>query len=162
MFISKIGQATVIIRSIAGQDVEVRGAWTGRDKLWAIAWEGIKNKPYLGHGFGTNQEALSYYSFGRESKRVHNAYLKIWLELGFIGLLITNFMFYNYLKVLKKQHVFSTFYNDTLLSSLLLSRYVDFFIMLILAFFGWSAYLDKNLWLNFSYILSLNKIYNYK
>jgi len=48
-----------------------------------MAIEAIKSAPYLGHGFG--QEWTYLRDIGSEG-RAHNAYMTVWIELGFGGL----------------------------------------------------------------------------
>ena len=103
---------------------------------------------------------ISIFSFAIKETRVHNAYLKIWLELGLVGLLITIFLFLNYFYILKKQYNHSKYLNDNLLSSVLFAAYVTMIATSVVAFFGWSAYLDKNLWLSFAIALSTNKLFS--
>jgi len=159
-FSSKLNQSIILINSLSDDSIDVRNAWSGRDKLWSYAWEAIKEKPIWGHGFGTNVEVISIYSFAIKKARVHNAYLKTWLELGLVGFLITIFLFLNYFLILRKQYFYSQYYNDELLSSVLLTSYITMIATTIVAFFGWSAYLDKNLWLSFAYALSINKLFS--
>ena len=96
-----MNQSIVLIKSFSDESVEVRNAWSGRDKLWSYAWDAIKEKPIWGYGFGTNVEVISIFSFAIKEARVHNAYLKIWVELGLVGLFITIFLFLNYFYILK-------------------------------------------------------------
>tara|TARA_Y100000768_G_C23888755_1_gene639002 strand:- start:502 stop:1131 length:630 start_codon:yes stop_codon:yes gene_type:complete len=159
-FTSKIGSSVNLIKSFNDDSIEIKNNWSGRDKLWAYAWEGVKEKPFLGYGFGTSKDVISLFSFGQENRRVHNVYLKVWVELGFIGLLIVFIMFYQYLIVLKKQYVLSSYLNDDLLNSLIFASYITIISTFVVGFFGWSAYLDKNIWLNFAYALSINKLFS--
>ena len=160
LFSSKLNQSIVLIKSVSDDSIEVRNAWSGRNKLWSYAWEAIKEKPIWGFGFGTNTEVISIYSFANKKARVHNAYLKIWLELGLVGLLITIFLFLNYFLILKRQYLFSTYLNDNLLSSLVFASYISMIVTVIVGIFGWSAFHDKSLWLSFTYALSVNKIFS--
>jgi O-antigen ligase len=48
-----------------------------------MAMEAIKSDPFLGHGFGQEWAYLS--GIGSEG-RAHNAYMTVWIELGFGGL----------------------------------------------------------------------------
>jgi hypothetical protein len=65
---------------------------TQRLVIYDIAWQRIKEKPILGHGYNHFQ----YYQLsdqpllrkGKLTKFVHNDYLQIWMETGIVGLLL--------------------------------------------------------------------------
>lgn len=52
---------------------------------WGMAFQAIHKHPYRGEGFGQELDYLT--QIGSEG-RAHNAYLTVWLELGFGGLLL--------------------------------------------------------------------------
>lgn len=58
---------------------------SGRDKLYDIAIESIKNKPLFGYGVGS----YSYISMGIDARYYpHNILLETLVELGFIGIIV--------------------------------------------------------------------------
>jgi O-antigen ligase len=50
-----------------------------------MAWQAIQTQPVVGHGFG---QELPYLTLIGSEGRAHDAYLAVWIELGFAGLLI--------------------------------------------------------------------------
>lgn len=68
----------------------------GRIKLWKIAGKMIKEHPILGIGAGNyvdrvNEYFAKYpelYEFGHEGFPTHNSYLKMWAEVGTIGMIV--------------------------------------------------------------------------
>jgi O-antigen ligase len=52
---------------------------------WGMAFQGIQKEPIIGHGFG---QELPYLTLIGSEGRAHDAYLAVWLELGFGGLLL--------------------------------------------------------------------------
>ncbi|MGH9341414.1 MAG: O-antigen ligase family protein [Acidobacteriota bacterium] len=81
-----------------------RGDWSaatsGRQPVYLITWEMIKEQPWLGYGLNTFGQDFFFYrsqtAFGQEQellnlpgayREVHNEYLQIWEELGLSGLL---------------------------------------------------------------------------
>ena len=92
--------------------------------------------------------------------RVHNSYLKVWIELGVIGLIILSAIFishFNLLRILSKKLRRG---NDYLFYCLVFSKYVAWTGLIFFAVFGWSAYLGKSFWLLLSYTLIARKIIN--
>lgn len=65
---------------------------TERLIIYDIAWQRIKEKPLLGHGYNHFQYyQLSDQPLSRKgiiTKFVHNDYLQIWMETGIVGLLL--------------------------------------------------------------------------
>ncbi len=91
------------VSQVAGQ--MSRGDWTvataGRQPVYLITWQMIKEKPLLGAGLDSFGQDFYAYRAGTEYGRsldminqpgafreVHNEYLQIWEELGFGGLLL--------------------------------------------------------------------------
>jgi O-antigen ligase len=64
-------------------DITTSEGFSHRFDRWDMAIEAIKSAPYLGHGFG--QEWTYLRDIGSEG-RAHNAYMTVWIELGFGGL----------------------------------------------------------------------------
>ena len=68
----------------------------GRIKLWKIAGKMIKEHPVRGVGQGNYTELVNdyfvkypeLYELGHEGFPTHNSYLKVWSELGIIGLIV--------------------------------------------------------------------------
>ena len=56
-----------------------------RFERWGMAFEGIREAPFTGQGFG---QELPYLTLLGSEGRAHNAYLAVWLELGLGGLLL--------------------------------------------------------------------------
>jgi O-antigen ligase len=52
---------------------------------WDMAFQAIQTAPFLGRGFG---QELTYLSLIGSEGRAHNAYLTVWIELGFGGLIL--------------------------------------------------------------------------
>lgn len=63
------------------------GTLTGRTGIWRGAQEIIAARPWLGYGIG-NAPASAIYSDGLAVENTHNGYLQIWIETGFIGLVV--------------------------------------------------------------------------
>ncbi len=67
---------------------------TGRTKLWSLAVEFGSNRPLLGYGyrvFWTEQNAGALYGRlwdGASMGHAHNGFIDVWLDIGFIGLLL--------------------------------------------------------------------------
>ena len=134
---------------------------TGRDKLWNYGLIAISEKPILGHGYGTNERAIAKTSNipGRKI-RVHNSYLKVWIELGVIGLFILSAIFISHFNLLRTLSKKLRLGNDYLFYCLVFSKYVAWTGLIFFAVFGWSAYLGKSFWLLLSYTLIARKIIN--
>jgi O-antigen ligase len=90
----KSGKYASIIEGLAGVSRltnEIKSG-TERLKIYDIAWQRIKEKPFLGYGYNHFQ----YYQLsdqplsrkGITTQFVHNDYLQIWMETGIIGLLL--------------------------------------------------------------------------
>src|SRR5690606_19932004 len=57
---------------------------SGRDRMWAIAWEGFQQKPILGYGFVAGENAVLYQSFSG-AINTHNFMLSGVLGTGLLG-----------------------------------------------------------------------------
>ena len=69
-----------------------------RFRVWSLAWSFISEKPFWGYGLSTNLINLSKNMPAWERFDTHNAYLGIWLRMGFIGLLGYVFIYISALK----------------------------------------------------------------
>ena len=72
-----------LVDSATRVDVTTGEGFSHRFDRWDLAMEAIKSDPLLGHGFGQEWTYLS--DIGSEG-RAHNAYMTVWIELGFGGL----------------------------------------------------------------------------
>lgn len=67
---------------------------SGRTKLWYVVWQMIQQRPWLGYGY--NAFWLEWNGPSRAIWRVltwnpphaHNGYLDVWLQIGFVGLVL--------------------------------------------------------------------------
>jgi len=66
-------------QQVAGMDIGT----SGRSEMWRITWESIKESPWTGHGIGSAETLLS-----GVANHPHNDYLRLWNDLGIIGLLL--------------------------------------------------------------------------
>ena len=91
--IGAISIATIGLDNIKSELFDLVGrdeSLSGRDELWQIVWQQVKNEPLVGHGFG----AFWTEGKGRElvqtwnPRQSHNTYLDVLLDLGTVGLLI--------------------------------------------------------------------------
>lgn len=57
-----------------------------REQVWQFAWEHIQEKPIVGYGLGVGTEVMAQDLPSWNRLNTHNAYLGIWLQLGFVGL----------------------------------------------------------------------------
>jgi O-antigen ligase len=61
---------------------------SGRAQLWTITWDSIKEAPWVGHGLGSADRLISGI-FGQDYiGHPHNDYLRIWHDLGIVGLVL--------------------------------------------------------------------------
>jgi O-antigen ligase len=74
---------TELVDSATRVDFATGEGFSHRFDRWDMATEAIKSEPFLGHGFGQEWTYLS--GIGSEG-RAHNAYMTVWIELGFGGL----------------------------------------------------------------------------
>jgi O-antigen ligase len=64
---------------------------TGRTQLWEAVWSSIRERPWLGYGYGvfwSGWEGASgavIEAVGWETPHAHNGVLDLWLSLGFLG-----------------------------------------------------------------------------
>jgi O-antigen ligase len=72
-----------LVDSATRVDFATGEGFSHRFDRWDMATEAIKSDPFLGHGFGQEWTYLS--GIGSEG-RAHNAYMTVWIELGFGGL----------------------------------------------------------------------------
>ncbi|MFF4687397.1 O-antigen ligase family protein [Streptomyces sp. NPDC001307] len=61
---------------------------SGRSRLWAIMWDSIRDSPWLGHGIGSAQQTIVDALGPNSVAHPLNDYLRIWHDLGFVGLLL--------------------------------------------------------------------------
>ncbi|HYW21785.1 MAG TPA: O-antigen ligase [Nodularia sp. (in: cyanobacteria)] len=72
---------------------------SGRDEIWAAVLDIIWKRPWLGYGYGAfwlgeNSEAINiWYAVGWKVPYAHNGWLEMWLDLGFLALIISAFGF---------------------------------------------------------------------
>lgn len=76
---------------------------TGRTKLWALVWDSIQSRFWLGHGFQTDLvEDLTRGGL----PNAHNGLLEVWLGLGVVGAVLILASFFNTLfRALKDAHL---------------------------------------------------------
>ncbi|MDD3653294.1 MAG: O-antigen ligase [Desulfotomaculaceae bacterium] len=76
-----------LILAMFGRDITL----TGRTRLWQALGDMIRQRPWLGYGYGAfwlGWEGPSSYiwqSISWEPKTAHNGYLDLWLQLGAVG-----------------------------------------------------------------------------
>jgi O-antigen ligase len=132
-------------------------SWTGRETLWPIALEQVKERLFTGYGYGSNEKVISISSYQLHSKfienvRVHNTYLKILLETGIIGLIIYIGFVIILIKLLYKCYIGNKF-NNQVLSILYFGLFASWVATAVISFFGYSGYLDKDLWIKAGFAL---------
>jgi|GEM_PF-7072296 len=88
-FIVFINQSNFVVQAFT-IDLRTGRGLSRHDIMWKTALDLIVESPILGHGFG--QEILLYKE-KLGSGMAHNAFLSVWVECGFIGLLIFIFPF---------------------------------------------------------------------
>ena len=75
-------------RFFGGYTTEVAGglevSTSGRDALWPVVIDSAMRSPIVGQGLGSSQEALTV--FGDAAAHPHNDYLRVWHDLGLVGL----------------------------------------------------------------------------
>lgn len=59
-----------------------------RGLLWDSALQAISAHPLSGYGAGNSVAALNQYSIYIEGRTPHNTFLRMWVEMGFFGMLI--------------------------------------------------------------------------
>ncbi|MGW1882573.1 O-antigen ligase family protein [Streptomyces sp. NPDC001970] len=67
---------------IAGWEVGT----SGRARLWSITWDSIQESPWSGHGVGSAMRLISDVFGADYLSHPHNDYLRLWHDLGLIGL----------------------------------------------------------------------------
>jgi O-antigen ligase len=72
-----------LVDSATRVDLATGEGFSHRFDRWDMAIEAIRSDPIIGHGFGQEWTYLS--DIGSEG-RAHNAYMTVWIELGFGGL----------------------------------------------------------------------------
>lgn len=81
-----VGVVSLLMFTEMGRDLLERtvgsGALSGRDKIYSQLWVLIKEKPILGHGFGSTLALIKDFTNG------HNIYLQVLSENGILGLLL--------------------------------------------------------------------------
>ncbi len=79
--------STATAFGLVGRDITL----TGRTLLWALVWDAIGQRPWLGYGFGTfwggASEAANRLTLdlGWWTPHAHSGFLELWLELGAAG-----------------------------------------------------------------------------
>ncbi|MDD4169950.1 MAG: O-antigen ligase [Desulfotomaculaceae bacterium] len=79
-----------IVLAMLGRDITM----TGRTRLWQALGEMIRQRPWLGYGYGAfwlGWEGPSSYvwqSISWQPKTAHNGYLDLWLQLGAVGVAV--------------------------------------------------------------------------
>lgn len=66
----------------------VRFSAKTRLEVWSLSWEYIKAKPFVGYGLGKELDVLAGSLARWELVNPHNAYLGVWMQTGFIGLVL--------------------------------------------------------------------------
>jgi O-antigen ligase len=82
-----------LVDSATQVDITTGEGFSHRFDRWDMAIEAIKSAPYLGHGFGQEWTYLS--DMGSEG-RAHNAYMTVWIEMGFGGLALLLAVIYQF------------------------------------------------------------------
>ena len=85
-----------VVDSATQVDLTTGEGLSHRFDHWAASMDAIRTQPLLGQGFGQEAANLSGYGNGGRS---HNAYLSVWVELGFAGLALLLFMVYRFVSV---------------------------------------------------------------
>jgi O-antigen ligase len=74
---------------------------TGRVPMWAVVLKSISMRPWLGYGFeafwkgSQGPSAATWESVGWHPNQAHNGFLQIWLDLGFIGVILFCLVLYS-------------------------------------------------------------------
>ena len=146
---------------------KTESTWSGRDKLWAVGWEMVKESPIIGLGYGVNTDLMPEYSKKAgytKGGRMHNTYLKVLSELGLVGFVLLMGIFFSIMRTLYiNTQMFKSRGNWTMYV-LTFAMFASWVALLGAAFFGWSGYLDKGLWsqaaiaLVGSKVLSLSRV----
>jgi len=82
---------------------------TGRTDTWELAWDNVKNRPLLGHGYRVfwsdrSPARLGNFEGWRDNiSHSHNTYLDLLLDLGFVGFL--SFLFIIVVFIRKMSHI---------------------------------------------------------
>ena len=122
---------------------------TGRGEIWALSFSAVKDNFYLGNGYGAywgvGNIPLAFDirdSYLRFINQSHNGYLDLYLQIGFIGLVIFSLLLYffvrrNYEKLpfyLKYIFIFSLIHNFTESSLLRDTHFVWFFLLICMIY----------------------------
>jgi len=122
---------------------------TGRGEIWALSFSAIEENFYFGNGYGAywgvGNIPLAFDirdSYLRFINQSHNGYLDLYLQIGFIGLIIFSLLLYffvrsNYGKLpfyLKYIFIFSLIHNFTESSLLRDTHFVWFFLLICLVY----------------------------
>jgi O-antigen ligase len=138
-------------------------SWSGREQIWKVGFEKLKQKMYKGYGYGANRKIIRESSFqlgyNYLDARMHNTYLKVLLELGIIGFTIYLSLILIITRLLYKCYLISR-QKDQLLSILYFGMFAGWVALSIVAFFGYSGYLDKDLWIKIGFTMSGIKLLN--
>jgi hypothetical protein len=76
-------------------NVSTGEGFSHRFERWDMAFRAIQKKPWAGHGFG---QELTYLTLIGSEGRAHDAYLAVWLELGFGGLLLLLYIVFQFFR----------------------------------------------------------------
>ncbi|OKH41531.1 polymerase [Calothrix sp. HK-06] len=71
---------------------------TGRTEIWAVVWNMIWKRPWLGYGygafwFGGDLSYEAWYAAGWRAPNSHNGMLDLWVNVGLLGVFIFVFSF---------------------------------------------------------------------
>ncbi len=98
-FLSPFLMSSLLTRNMfENMGIEVTRGQTQRLAIWENASELILKKPFLGYGFdasrdiGSRGEIVSGTNWPVLPLHPHNAFLQIWLELGFVGVCLINLL----------------------------------------------------------------------
>ena len=139
------------------------GAWSGRNIIWEAGFEMVKESPIIGQGYGISTEIMPDYLQEAGASRIlrirmHNTYLKVWAELGIIGLFFFVAILYFSMRSYYATSNWFTKKGDMVLYILLFGEFANVLGNSAIAMFGWSGYLDKSFWLFIAIALATGKI----
>ena len=101
--------------------------FTGRITRWMLAINFIKKHLLIGYGVGAAADTMEMYHISKVFVTSHNMFLKIWMELGLLGLFFYISVFFNVLKKVRQLFVHDYIYRSlfyTMLSSVFINGLV--------------------------------------
>ena len=129
---------------------------SGRRELWDTLWQFIQEKPWLGYGYGgffsgkSREASILWQIHDWVPVHAHNGFIQLWLNLGFIGLIV---FIFGYISCLfNSLFKYLVFKDLRMLWVFLFLIYTVFLNMTEVSFFS-----SGNIW-----ILSLASIYSMK